>query len=214
MKNLLLKFCGTKSGEDLQIVSQSSASHIGFIFAESKRQVTVQQTLKWLSDVDITDKKLVGVFVNQSIEEIVSIVKSLNLSIIQLHGDESPGYIRKLKEKTLVEIWKVFHHKGDETVRKIEKYEKLIDAVLIDCKVGSQYGGTGKVFDWTYIPNYKEVTKRLFVPLIVAGGITVDNIEKLLLYEELDGIDLSSGIEVNFQKNKELIEKLESKVRG
>ena len=206
-----IKFCGNKTYEDFKLAIQSKAEYIGIIFAESKRQVKEETVKSWLEKVNIGSKKLVGVFVNQDINEVIRLANSLPLSIIQLHGNETPAYVKKIKEKTNKHIWKVFHPSPSYQVKNILAYEGLIDGIVIDRKVGTQYGGTGTTFDWSQIPKFKKLAKKLSVPCIIAGGINPANVHELLTYK-VDGIDISSGIESNFSKCEVLMRRMENMV--
>ena len=206
-----LKFCGNKTFEEFKLSIESKAEYIGLIFAKSRRQVKTEIVRSWLEKVNIGSKKLVGVFVNQDINEILYIANSLSLSIIQLHGDETPSYVEKLKEKTNKYIWKVFHPSPSFQVKNLLAYEGLIDGIVIDSKVGVQYGGTGITFDWSQIPKFKRFAERLSVPCFIAGGINLSNVHELLTYK-VDGIDISSGIESDFSKSELLMRRMEKMV--
>ncbi|WP_078380183.1 phosphoribosylanthranilate isomerase [Sutcliffiella halmapala] len=211
MTKPLVKFCGNKTLQDYQISSKSQVDYLGFVFAKSKRQVGIEEVALWVKTETFNQKKLVGVFVNQTIEEIVLTVDRISLSVIQLHGDETPTFIKQLRERTNAHIWKVIHH-DDNGLQRMNCYQGLVDGYVIDNKVGSQYGGTGRVFDWTYLPRYLEQAQAEQVPCFVAGGIREENISNLLNYQP-GGIDLSSGIEHEFKKDYKMINVIERKVR-
>ncbi len=208
-----LKYCGNKSIQDFCLSIRSKADYIGFVFAESKRKVGAETVALWIDKVSIGDKRLVGVFVNEEIEEVVRTSNVLPLSIIQLHGDESPQYIKRLRGKVNQDIWKVFHHTPDWQASDILAFKGIIDGMVIDCKIGLQYGGTGRSFDWTHIPTYKEVARKLSIPCFIAGGINASNIHELLKYK-VDGIDISSGIECDFRKDELLMRRMESMINS
>ncbi|MDT8860006.1 phosphoribosylanthranilate isomerase [Alkalihalobacillus sp. MEB130] len=207
----LLKLCGNHSEHDTNVTLSSNADYIGFVFAKSKRQVVREQVEAWLKQEGKKEKKLVALFVNEKIEQIEDAIKGLPIDIIQCHGDETAEEVKKINEQIQLPIWKAIHHQPD-AISVMRKYEGLVSGYIVDCKVGDQWGGTGVSFDWEYIPAYLEEGKRQGVPIFIAGGIRPDNVDKVLEYGP-DGIDVSSGIEDNGQKSKELISQLEERMK-
>jgi phosphoribosylanthranilate isomerase len=205
----LLKYCGNYSFEDVQITANSRANYLGFIFAESKRSVTVHQVKQWLEQIQIP-QKIVGVFVNASLEEIESVSRQVRLDVIQCHGEETPDFILTLKAAISQQIWKVVHH-SENGLEKMKQYEGLVDGYVVDSKVSGQRGGTGQTFDWSSIPSYQKEAFRQQVPIFIAGGINPQTVKELLLYQPV-GIDLSSGIEENGRKSIEIKNQLEKRV--
>ncbi|MFC4324180.1 phosphoribosylanthranilate isomerase [Litchfieldia salsa] len=209
--SLKVKYCGNKSLVDLKITASSQAQYLGFIFAKSKREVRPEDLKSWLEHVDVRSKKLVGVFVNSAIDEILSVVSKVPLSVIQCHGTESPQMLTEIKTVLNREVWKVIHH-SDNSFKHMEDYSGIADAYVIDSKVKGMWGGSGEVFDWSFIPQYIKEAKRQGVPCYIAGGVNKDNLKELLTFQ-IDGIDLSSGIELNNIKDKEIIKKIEEQVK-
>lgn len=210
MTGLLLKYCGNKSLEDLLVTTNSNAHYIGFIFAGSKRQVCVDELSEWLSQVDIKDKKLVGVFVNATAEEIATIVSKVPLSIIQCHGNESVDVILDIKTKVNLPVWKAIHHQ-ENALKIMQSLSGIVDGYIVDSRVKGMWGGTGVSFDWSAVPNYLEEAKRQGVLCFIAGGVSSKNVDGLLKHCP-QGIDLSSGIELNNVKDKQLVDQLEERV--
>ena len=206
-----LKLCGNRSLEDWESVRVSGVPYAGFIFANSVRRVTNEQVKNWLSEFPpLNDMKIVGVFVNPELEELAQTVSEVPLDILQLHGNETPAFLAKVKQMTGKTIWKVIHH-GKSSLNEMRRYDGIADGYIVDTKLPGQWGGTGKRFDWDSIPSYQAEAAVQKVPLFVAGGVKVDNVQELLPYQ-LDGIDVSSGIESNDRKDKlkmdDLIERL------
>ncbi len=207
----LLKFCGNHSEADLRVTSQSSADYIGFVFAKSKRQVTPEQVKAWLDRLERKPtQRLVAVFVNASVAEIVETVETIPISVIQLHGTESPEVALRIKRATSRSIWKVIHH-HDNALQVMKTYEGIVDGYVVDCKVGNEWGGTGTSFDWRFVPAYLEEGKRQGLPVFIAGGINPENVGRLLRYRP-DGIDISSGIECDGRKSVARIQQLEERM--
>ncbi|WP_377888800.1 phosphoribosylanthranilate isomerase [Alkalihalobacillus sp. R86527] len=205
-----LKLCGNRSCDDWKLVRESDANYAGFIFANSPRRVENNQVAKWLAEYPSNGMKIVAVFVNPDLEEIADTVSTVPIDIIQLHGNENAPFATKIKQMTGKEIWKVIHH-CNAAKEEMIAFAGIADGYVIDTKLPGQWGGTGKKFDWESIPSYKEVANEQGVPLFVAGGINDSNVTELLSYQP-DGIDLSSGIELNGGKNRDKIEKLQERL--
>lgn len=206
----LLKFCGVRTKEDLEIVTRSKADYIGFIFAESKRRVDPKVVKEWLASVDISSKQVVAVFVNPTIKEINEVLTVFPIDVIQLHGNESVSDIMELKKSYTGSVWKALHH-HQQTLEELEIYKDVVDGFIIDSRIKGQWGGTGVSFDWSAIPNYIKFSEDHNKLCFIAGGVNETNIQKLLTYKP-QGIDLSSGIEVNDKKSRDKINQIEERV--
>ncbi|KFZ41833.1 phosphoribosylanthranilate isomerase [Anoxybacillus flavithermus] len=206
----VLKYCGNRSLQDVQLIAKSKADYIGFVFAESKRKVEPKNVKRWLSVVQLETKQIVGVFVHPTIHSVASVLEHVPLSIIQCHGMETVQTVREIKEAFQLPVWKVIHH-IPEAWSYMRIWEGVADGFVIDSGRKGAWGGTGVSFDWTTVPCYMEEAKRQGVPCFIAGGITPDNVEQLLAYEPF-GIDISSGIEEDEQKSEQKIKQIEQKV--
>lgn len=205
-----LKYCGNRTASDLQKSAQSKADYVGLIFAESKRKVEVEAVKQWLQYISLGDKQLVGVFVDAPIDKITYAASQLPLAVIQCHGNETAEYIAKIKEATGLSVWKAIHHDGN-ALAKMRQYAGIADGYVVDSRVSGAWGGTGISFDWENVPFYLEEAARQAVPCFIAGGITPENVEKLLSYRPY-GIDISSGIEENGEKSAKKMKEIEKKV--
>ncbi|MFJ5965081.1 phosphoribosylanthranilate isomerase [Bacillus sp. NPDC093026] len=207
-----MKYCGAASREDVECISQSRGDAIGFIFAPSKRQVDPDQVKHWLEQTKCS-KDVVGVFVNEEINRICEITSKIPLSIVQLHGDETPEEAQEIKQQTEAIVWKVFHHEPHllATLEKMTNYAPVVDGFLIDAKVKGIRGGSGTAFAWEAVPAYVQHAKRLKKTCAIAGGVTPASITKLLDYGP-KAIDLSSGIEENGKKSSAKIKALEERM--
>ncbi|MCM3713588.1 phosphoribosylanthranilate isomerase [Alkalihalobacillus oceani] len=209
----LLKLCGNHSYEDTEIALLSRADYVGFVFAESKRQVTREQVKEWLSRHHGKSRaKIVALFVNASAEQIAATVDGLPIDIIQCHGAETPEQVKEIKKQTGLPVWKVIHH-NENALQEMEAYEGIVSGYVVDCKVGKQWGGTGVSFDWNYVPRYITEGRRQKVPVLIAGGIRPENVGELMRYQP-DGIDVSSGIEQGGRKSRALVEQLEERMNN
>ena len=140
--------------------------------------------------------KTVGVFVNETVENLLKIAEEVNLDVIQLHGDEDESFIQTLKEKSNVEVWKAVQ------VRSAADAEKWIDSsadmLLFDAYHKDERGGTGEVFDWSSLDEFER-------PFMLAGGMDSTNVARAIRTVRPYGIDISSGIETEGVKDDEKI---------
>ena len=138
--------------------------------------------------------KTVGVFVNETIENLLKIAEEVKLDVIQLHGDEDESFIQILKEQSNVEVWKAIQ------VRSAADAEKWIDSsadmLLFDAYHKDERGGTGEVFDWSSLDEFER-------PFMLAGGIDSTNVARAIRTVRPYGLDISSGIETNGVKDNE-----------
>lgn len=201
-----LKFCGTRSKEDYLKILKTDADYIGFIFADSKRKVLAEEVAAWQQKAGTTDKKLVGVFVNEDSEKILAAAQTAGLDVLQLHGTETPDDIRQLKNHFHGEIFKTVHHHIDG-IEQMKSFAGLVQAFVIDTKTPEGWGGTGKTFDWEAIPSYEAEAARQQVPCFIAGGVNPENVSLLLAYQP-SGIDVSSGIETDSVKDERKMDKM------
>ena len=206
-----VKMCGISKVETIPAVVEAKPDYMGLVFAPSKRQVTVDQakTLveelhrgyapKYGSDTE-HDKndtiKTVGVFVNETVDNLITIANEANLDAVQLHGDEDEAFIQSLKERTNVDVWKAVQ------IRSAADAEAWIDSsadmLLFDAYHKDERGGTGEVFDWSCLDAFER-------PFMLAGGIDCTNVARAIRTVRPYGIDISSGIETNGVKDDEKI---------
>ncbi len=197
-----VKICGLKREEDILYVNELQPDYVGFVFTKSTRQIDKYKAKEL---IDILDKniKKVGVFLNNSFEEVNEIARYCDLDILQFHGDESPIYCNRFD----YEIWKAFRIRDETSLKKLESYP--VKGFLLDTFVKGQYGGTGKIFNWDIV---SDINKDKFI--ILAGGLKCENIKKAIKTVKPHVVDLSSGVEVNGVKNFEKIKKIIESVRG
>ncbi|WP_243290058.1 phosphoribosylanthranilate isomerase [Bacillus sp. FJAT-47783] len=200
MKSPYVKICGNQSLQDVQTTVKVGVDYIGFIFAESKRYVKPKDVANWLKNVsNVNRTKSVGVFVNPNLKEVESIIQSVPLDVIQLHGIESPSFVDAVKKTTGKQVWKALHYKKD-VVEDMKKFCSFVDGFVIDSQVKGMWGGTGISFDWSDVTQYISVAKKERKQLFIAGGINEENVE-YLLQKGVQGIDLASGVESNQRKD-------------
>ena len=207
-----VKMCGISKVETIPAVVEAKPDYMGLVFAPSKRQVTVEQAKILIEELhkqcinhyDTKVVKTVGVFVNETLDNLVRIADTANLDAVQLHGDEDEAFIQSLKERTNVEVWKAVQ------IRSASDAEKWIDSsadmLLFDAYHNDERGGTGEVFDWSSLDEFER-------PFMLAGGIDSTNVARAIRTVRPYGIDISSGIETNGVKDDEKIKAFTNIVR-
>lgn len=184
-----VKICGITTLEDARFISGAMADYLGFIFySGSPRYVEPAKAgaiINW-----IEGPKKVGVFVNQPLDDVNSIVTQTGIDLVQLHGNESPEYCN-LIEKPVI---KVIHIKNeassDELQKKLAEYEPVVDYILFEPKIDGFWGGTGQVFDWEILNDLK-----LDVPVFLSGGLNSENVQQAIQRINPYAVDLSSSLE-------------------
>ena len=223
-----VKMCGISKVETIPAIVEANPDYMGLVFAPSKRQVTVEQAKTLVeelykqnvvgnnSEAEQTEPvtsldtassetiKTVGVFVNETVENLLKIAEEVKLDVIQLHGDEDESFIQILKEQSNVEVWKAVQ------VRSAADAEKWIDSsadmLLFDAYHKDERGGTGEVFDWSSLDEFER-------PFMLAGGIDSTNVARAIRTVRPYGLDISSGIETNGVKDDEKIKAFTNIVR-
>lgn len=180
-----VKICGITRLEDALCAIEAGADALGFVFYEpSPRYISAEQAASIIAQLPpfVT---CVGLFVNTPIAQVKSLALQIGLDLIQFHGDETAAacdgvglpYIRALRMQP-----------GQAIAKIAESYQKA-RAILLDAWVPGIPGGTGETFDWAAIP---PLTK----PLILAGGLTVDNVAQAVLQVRPYAVDVSGGVEL------------------
>lgn len=185
-----LKVCGMKYSQNIEDLASLNPDFMGFIFYLGSKRCADYQELK--DDIQNLDQEIkrVGVFVNQAIPEVLTICDELHLDYAQLHGNESLDFITELKLSG-IKIIKVFHIDAHFNWNKCKKFVGLSDYFLFDTAC-SNYGGSGKQFDWTLLKEYKDN-----LPFLLSGGIDLEHLSiiKELQLPYLAGIDVNSRFE-------------------
>lgn len=220
-----VKMCGISKVETIPAVVDAKPDYMGLVFAPSKRQVTVDQAKTLVEELHkqyanrynrdaeqysnqtlIHQEfiKTVGIFVNETLDNLVTIATEVNLDAVQLHGDEDEAFIQSLKERTNVEVWKAVQ------IRSAADAEAWIDSsadmLLFDAYHKDERGGTGEVFDWSSLDEFER-------PFMLAGGIDSTNVARAIRTVRPYGIDISSGIETEGVKDDEKIKSFTNIVR-
>lgn len=180
-----IKICGITNLKDALLACEYGADAVGFVFAKSPRRISVKAAASICSRLPCSVSS-VGVFVDQSADIINNAVKKCGLDYVQLHGDESPAFCKKIKAPVI----KSFRVKGAVALAEIKKYK--VAAILLDSFSPASHGGTGKTFDWKAAVR----AKKAGIPLILSGGLNAGNLASAIKKVRPRAVDVSSGVEV------------------
>lgn len=200
-----VKICGIRRTEDTEYLNRHMPDFAGFIFTAGKRTVTCEQAARLSALLDPVIRKA-GVFVNADIKQIVECVIMCGLDIVQLHGDEKPGYVERLLSlldeslpaQQKPQLWKAIRVKDRQAIRKVSEYN--VEAFLLDGFKKGKYGGTGTCFDWS-LATKVECPDRV----ILAGGLNANNIREAVKTARPFAVDVSSGVETDGFKDEQKI---------
>jgi phosphoribosylanthranilate isomerase len=195
-----IKICGTTSLHDAQMSIAAGADALGFIFASSPRRIAVEDAAaitSWLP----AEVETIGVFVNESPAHVAGIVRQAGLTGVQLHGDETaeqmPEFRAALRECKLIKTLQArdILSAGREKFFRYLWADDAVDAILLDSgSATEQRGGTGTPFAWKDALDLAEAI-RSRIPLIVAGGLTAENVGTAIEILQPNGVDVVSGVE-------------------
>ncbi len=188
-ETLRVKICGITNPEDALHAIDSGADAIGFNFYKcSKRYISPENAASIGEQMAMRVEK-VGVFVNATVEEIVSIEDAVALDSIQLHGEESPEFIEQLRLESDATIIKAVRIGPDFEPLDALKYK--VDAILLDAYSENERGGTGKTFDWSIARKVSEIVDKVYL----AGGLTPENVADAINEVRPFAVDVASGVE-------------------
>lgn len=207
-----IKLCGMMKPCDIEYANRVKPDLVGFIFANTRRKISPAQAKEFRKALD-AEIPAVGVFVNEDISVITSLVQDGCIDMIQLHGEEDADYIRRLREICDVQVIKAVKV---QTVEQIRQAAALpVDYLLLDTYRKGVLGGTGEAFDWELLREAKAAAGdtaegELFgKPYFLAGGLHAGNLREAAALGSY-GLDVSSGIETDgsndFDKMVEVME--------
>lgn len=189
-----VKICGLSTKEAVKTAVSAGADYIGFVFAPSKRQVTLEQAIELAKFIPSHIQK-VGVFVSPSRAELLEAVDKVGLDFVQVHGQV---------------VDKLFENLPCGSIQAVQVDEgghvpnSQADYLLFDAPVA----GSGKTFDWGRLD-----TTGLAQPFFIAGGLNEDNVEEAIQHFTPYAVDVSSGVESNGQKDQEKIRRFIERVK-
>jgi len=219
MKVTKVKICGLSEVEHVVAAGEAGADFVGMLFAPSKRQVTPEKAGQLAEAVHSLDSPpaLVGVFVNLPAEEVNRIAEDCRLDLVQLSGDETWEYCLEIERPVIKTIHIAEGQTAGEVIAEIEHGYGIFQGKDITCHLDTHtddaYGGTGQSFSRQVAAG---VAARL--PVIIAGGLTPDNVGKLVSEIHPWGVDVSSGVESDGKKDiskiKEFIDEVKAVAGG
>ncbi|HBE83190.1 MAG TPA: phosphoribosylanthranilate isomerase [Pyrinomonadaceae bacterium] len=184
-----VKICGITNLGDAATAARLGADMLGFNFCEkSPRFITPNAARDIIRELTASTLNI-GVFVDESEDTVVKIAETTGLSGIQLHGNESPDLVSKLRARTKLFVIKALRVGPDFLPETAAEFET--DAILLDAYSPSVYGGTGEMFDWKVAKTVKYRTKRLFL----AGGLKPGNVADAVSLLRPFAVDVASGVE-------------------
>jgi phosphoribosylanthranilate isomerase len=185
MPRVKVKICGIRTLEEANAAVEAGADALGFNFwSRSARFVEPSIARSIIQRVGPLTST-VGVFVDEDANRIAYIAAELGLSAVQLHGDESPEFCERLKKVRRIKALRVG---PDFDVKRITEYR--VEMILLDAGVKGSYGGTGHKFDWEIA-----VEAKKHASIILAGGLTADNVVEAITRVSPAAIDVCSGVE-------------------
>ena len=188
-----IKICGLRRLEDVEAVNRAKPDYAGFVFWPKSRRLVSAETALTLRTALDRNIPAVGVFVDQPMEQVLMLLKAGIINIAQLHGHETPEDIKLLQQLSDRPVWKAFKVRSEEDLLLAEA--SPADLVLLD----NGYG-TGRSFDWGLL------SRPLNRPWLLAGGLSPANIPQAVDAFHPWGVDISSGVETDGQKDPEKIQ--------
>ena len=199
-----IKICGTTNLEDAQRAVEAGADALGFIFAESPRRVEAETARKIIERLPEQVEK-VGVFVDEELEKVWTTVERAGLTAVQLHGHETPRLMKRMVNYLMLDkpleaappkMFKAIPVGGDPyaALRYVDGAEEVLSGVLLDSGGGRAPGGTGVTFDWHGASDFIFDLGQRF-RLVLAGGLTAENVPDAIRLLNPWGVDVVSGVE-------------------
>ena len=189
----IIKICGITTAKNAQLAIEAGATWLGLIFVPNTSRTVVTSELQAITQLARTNGiQLVGVFKNQPIELINGIAESLQLQLVQLHGDETPQDC----QQCLKPVIKVFPLEPFPTAGQILPYQPVIDYVLLDFPKGNPTFPS-----WETYP-VEALQKAINLPVLLAGKLTAETVGALILQHKPAGVDVASGVETTVAGEK------------
>lgn len=181
---MIIKICGIQTLEDAQVARQSGADMIGFVFAPSRRYLAPKAAAAICKESSGIAK--VGVFVDEHPDLVNEIADLCGLDYVQLHGSETPEYITEIRYPVI----KAFRFDSQFQAERVNTYKTAMG--LIDSYQHGVAGGTGITFPWE---KARSIFSQIQLPLLIAGGLSIENVDEAIMVLRPYGIDVSGGVE-------------------
>jgi phosphoribosylanthranilate isomerase len=188
-----IKFCGLTKTADVQLAVELGASFVGAVLAGGPRRVTAKQARSLFEGVSTARR--VGVFGDETADDIARAAEAAALDVVQLHADPDPEIVSAVKRATGLETWAAMRIAKVPTGTELDALISSADAILFDSHVSGSLGGTGRQFDWTMITNLLDQNRRARTRVVLAGGLTAARVPIAIAALRPDVVDVSSGVE-------------------
>jgi phosphoribosylanthranilate isomerase len=210
MQKVLVKICGIRTYDEARAALDCGANFLGFnLWNKSPRYIQPIEAKGIIQRLKPFNYSI-GVFVNEERKNLVDIVNVTNIFSVQLHGDESLEYCQSLGYLRIIKAFRVGEEFDIDVLKNFCGLKNFhVDSFLLDSKVKGEYGGTGKCFDWRIAREAQQI-----VPIILAGGINIENVAEAIDYVRPFAVDVCSGVEAepgrkDLQKMKEFMLEVE-----
>ena len=209
-----IKICGIKDNAHAKAIADAGADFIGMVFAPSPRQVTANRVRKIVTSINNKPAPdTVGVFVNTPAAMVNRIADSYQLDWVQLSGDEPWEYCRELNRPIIKVVRVSRNYRPERIIADLSYGDKVLakqpHIYLIDSNVPHRYGGTGQAFNWKLA---RPIAEKF--PVIIAGGLTPENVGEAIRLIRPWGVDVSSGVEIKGAKDLDKMLKFINAVRN
>lgn len=184
-----IKICGLTRPQEAEACAAAGVDAIGYIFYPPSPRCLTAAEARQISQVLPEAVCPVGIFVNETYEAIMSMVEAAGLRAVQLHGRETPALVERLQATGLIVI-KALFSKGEPNFDAVDRYSAA-SAYLVECMGGPLPGGNALSWNWSTARNLSDI-----VPVVLAGGLTPENIAAAIVDANPDAVDVSSGVEL------------------
>jgi phosphoribosylanthranilate isomerase len=185
-----VKICGITRPEDAELAASLGAWGLGFILWPQSKRAADPAVAAGIARALRRRVELVGVFVNQPLDEIEGYADALGLTYVQLHGDEGPSFCAAVAQRTGCKVIKAARIRHAADLRDLERFHT--DLHLLDTAVAGLRGGSGQTWDWSLVAG-----RRAKTPFLLSGGLTPDNVAEAIAAARPWGVDVASGTEAS-----------------
>jgi len=186
-----VKICGITRREDAELAVELGAWALGLIFHGASPRKADLEVAAGIGAEFRRQAEVVGIFVNRELSEVAEVADACSLTMLQLHGDEGPVYCDELRRRTGLKIMKAARVRDAASLQALNAF-RHVDYHLVDAHHPDLFGGTGETFDWELLK-----TRRSKVPLVLAGGLTPDNVSRGIQTTHPFAVDTASGTEAS-----------------
>jgi phosphoribosylanthranilate isomerase len=189
-----IKFCGMTRPEDANEAATLGAKYVGVVFADSPRQLSDERAREVFASVPLGVSR-VGVFGDTKPEQIAARAEALGLDVVQLHGDPKPRTIARVRKRWHGRVWAV-QRITDTLPDSARDLFEAADGVVLDARTPELLGGTGITLPWEELRERVDVFRPPRAKLVLAGGLTPENVARAIGALHPDVVDVSSGVEL------------------